>query len=243
MLRSFRLVGVVVFALLMGFSSHALWKMYESGSLFDRYNSARKARITLCGLSLLALGALGYLEISSSRRRAMRRSYGGRHYRERAPSEEKPADATNIYASHESHDAWQGRRTHSRTARRHEPVEMAEVWMGLLKVCVAAIPLYYVVQLLWQWLHSTSGEPMPPIAVGGCCAVVAWSLFTAIAIYRRLRRALVLGYALAICNLLVFPVGTVMGLFLLMGLVGSTPLFFTAAKARRSVVRDPAALV
>ena len=80
MLRIIRVIGIVIFALLIGLSANALTEMYESGQLLEKYNSARKSNITLLGISVLALAILGYFELTRGRRLAARRGYGGKSY-------------------------------------------------------------------------------------------------------------------------------------------------------------------
>ncbi len=79
MLRMLRILGIVVFASMIGFSANSLRKMHESGELLDKYNSQRKADITLLGVSFLAISALGYFEVSRVRR--LGQWHGFRHSR------------------------------------------------------------------------------------------------------------------------------------------------------------------
>ena len=59
MLRVLRILGIVVFAVIVGISANNLWDMHQTGELTERYNSARKANVTMLVFSIMAVVGLG----------------------------------------------------------------------------------------------------------------------------------------------------------------------------------------
>ncbi len=111
MLRVIRIIGIVVFALLVGFSGNSLREMHENGELMERYNSGRKANITLLSVSVVGVVALSWFELVGARRRGKRPGYGVRHYREEKAETPSDQDVTSIYSAPKSVDEWKSRRS------------------------------------------------------------------------------------------------------------------------------------
>ena len=241
MLRTLRIIGIVVFALLVGISANSLREMQETGTLLEKYNSSRKANITLLGFSFLSVGILGYFELSRIRRLTERRGYGGSAYSATEEKEVDGLDSASIYAAPATIDGWQGRRTRGSKSRHKEPMEMVSVWMGMLRVCCVLLPVLYVGLLLLSLMKIDSENTAAWLLPTLFSALTVFSLITAFGLFAKKGWGMTLGYLLAICNLLVFPFGTTIGLFLLMGLVGSSSLFIIPSSERRRQARRKAA--
>jgi hypothetical protein len=240
MFRGLRIVGIIVFALLVGMSANVLWQMHESGELLERYNSRRKANVTLLAFSAIAVAALGAIEGMYLYRQGDRYRLGSSPL----PVEKDTADgldSSSIYATPKTIDEWKIKRSpaskkhHHRSSKsRHAPPrDGSGAWFGWLRLCGVVLPLTYGTMLA---LHV-----MDPVHDS---ALVAWlfpalfafmtlfSSIVAIGVFAKGSWALVSGYVLAMCSLLVFPVGTALGMFLLMGLVGASPVFIGIKKDR-----------
>ena len=233
MLRTLRIIGIVVFALLVGTSANSLRELHETGTLFEQYNSARKTNVTLLAFSLFSVGVLGYFELSRVRRVANRQRYG----RSSRDAEEEEVvsglDTASIYAAPETLDGWQGRRTRGSKSRHKEPMEMVTVWMGLLRICCFILPVLYAALLVLSLMNADPENAVAWLIPTLFASLTLLSLVAASGLLAKKGWGMTLGYLLAICNLLVFPFGTALGLFLLMGLVGSTSLFATTSREHR----------
>lgn len=243
MLRMLRITGIVIFAMLVGIAANNLWKMYENGNLTERYNSARKANITMMVFSVVAVGALGFFELSRIRRYSSRRGYGGARYtedKEEQPKEEG-LDSTSIYSAPPTIDAWQGRRTRSSKSRSKQKMEKSSIWMGLLRVCCVLMPLIYGGLLARNLLASSVTSELAWVLPAVYGWMVLLSAITAIGLMAKKTWGITLGYVLAICNLMIFPLGTALGLFLIMGLVGASAEFAVPEREKRRAARRKAA--
>ena len=236
MLRVLRITGIVIFAVLVGVSSNTLWKLYESGDLFDQYNSARKTNITLLGFSVVSVAALGYFELLLLRKGDGRNSYGRARRTDEVEEEEvvDGLDSTNIYSAPKTIDDWQGRKTRSSMSSRHgkQSPEVAGIWMVLLRVLSVGLPVAYATLLVRELLNGAPKDSEQWLFVVGYSVIVSIALVAAIGLLSRKPWGLPVGYLLSVCNLLVFPIGTVVGLFLIVGLVGATPLFVVSKRER-----------
>ncbi len=235
MLRTLRIVGIVVFALMLGYAANTLYKMYAAGSLLEQYNSDRKAGITLMVLSVFALGALGAFEFRGLKNRQQYR-YGQRRYMDGEPGKRAVEVPSNIYSAPQSVDEWQGHRvSRGKPRHRQKPLpEMHEVWLKVLRILSMVLPLLYFVGFLvlyskgmapngYGWLYPAIGASYVLIAV-----------IAAFGILRRKPWGLSVGYVLAILNLVFFPVGTAIGLLLLVSLVGaSSALVQPSSRSRK----------
>lgn len=234
MLRLLRIVGIVVFALLLALSANNLEKMHKNGELLERYNSDRKANITLVTLSVIVVGILGYFELTRHRRLQERRGYGSAHRTGKEPVDSGEAkDAADIYAAPKTIDDWQGRKARSPRSRHQQSADVAVSWMKLLRICCVVLPVLYI-GMLFIILSKGQSELLVAVFAG----MAAFSTIVLFGIIAKRIWGLTLGYLLAVFNLLIFPYGTAAGLFLLVGLVGATPLFALKDHQRRRYSRE-----
>lgn len=241
MLRLLRIVGIVVFACIIGFAANSLWKMHETGELLERYNHAPKANLTLLVFSVILLSTLGYFEVTRVRRLSRRQRYGAAHYNEKTGSGIDGLDSSSIYAAPQTVDVWKGPRSrnsgrkHQRRSRsKQKPeAEAGAVWMRLLQLVCLFLPVAYLILLglnLMQGHEDIWVTVLLPTVFG---ILFILSLVATVGIFGKKIWGMMIGYALAVCNLLIFPYGTAIGLILMMGLVGSSPIFEVSAAAER----------
>ena len=231
MLRLLRITGILFFAVLIGFMANRLQDMYEAGTLFEHYNSQRKADITLLIVSTLGVGVLGFFEFVRTRRRLERRGYGSEKEEQEAVSE--GLDSANIYSAPETVDQWKGRRTRASKSRHRQQIDPSAFWMGLLRVYCVILPVAYLCMLvvyLLSWLPRGSGSLALSILLP---VLLLFSLLTSFGLLNKKPWGMNCGYAIAIFHLLVFPLGTAAGLILLLGLVGATSEFAIPSRERR----------
>ncbi|WP_136081139.1 hypothetical protein [Pontiella desulfatans] len=229
-----------MFALLVGLAANTLWKMHESGELLDQYNSRRKANITMLAFSVVAVAALGGFELSHIRNLSNRRHYGRRRFHDEKEEVTDGLDSTSIYAAPKTMDDWQGRRTRTPKSRHAPPKEMIGLWMGMLRICCIVMPLVYIGLLarsLLKRVEMAEFAWLLPALFGG---LVIISIVAAVGLFGKKTWGVGLGYFLAICNLMVFPFGTAMGLFLLLGLVGASAEFAAPEREKRRKARRKA---
>lgn len=246
MLRMLRVAGIVVFAMLVGIAANNLWKMYENGNLAERYNSARKANVTMLVFAAVAVGALGYFEFSRIRKHANRRGYGRRHREAAAGSAsvtDRP-DSANIYSAPQTVDTWKVRRDRSPKSRSKQKVEMTNIWMGLLRICCVLMPVVYGGLMAKNLLAESESSELAWMLPSVYGAMALLSVVTTIGLMARKRWGMMLGYLLAICNLMVFPFGTALGLFFILGMVGaSAQLVVPEHEKRRAARRKAQAMI
>ena len=151
-------------------------------------------------------------------------------------------DTTSIYAAPESVDAWQGRRTKTARSYKEKPENAGSgFWMGWLRVVCIVLPMLYGSLLVLQ-LMQPSADPLVAVVLPCVFAVLLIvSVFTMKGVGGKRPWGMTMGYILAVCNLLIFPFGTVVGMFLIMGLVGASHAFADTAyeqkQARRKAAR------
>lgn len=237
MLRVLRVCGIVVFALFVGISANALRSMHESGELFERYCSRRKPNITLLLFSGISLGVLGCYELTRFRRMEQRRGYGGFHYQDDADNVVDDFDTTSIYAAPKKVDEWQGRRPRVSPPRRKPRAEAIGVWEQLLRVLCVAFPLVYMALLAFLFLAGSAGGSEFTLLISAFSFLTLFSTVVAVGVFCKQLWGLTCGYLLALFNLIIFPYGTVGGLFLLMGLVGASSAFADTALEKRRQLR------
>ena len=236
MLRLLRITGILFFAVLIGFTANRLQGLFEDGTLFDRYNSARKANITLLVVSTLGLIILGFFEFFRTRRRLERRGYAPVE-KEESPIDEG-LDTASIYSSPEVVDPWNGRRTRTSRSRQHKKIEPARIWFGVLRIYSVVLPVVYsyvLANYLFFWLPDGVGNIILTILFP---SLLLLSAATSYGLLKKKTFGLHCGYAIAIFHLLLFPWGTAAGLVLLVGLVGATSEFAIPARERRRLDRQ-----
>jgi len=238
MLRLLRISGILFFAVLIAFSANRLQELYEVGTLFEQYNSQRKADITLLIGSICGLAILGFFEFSRSRRRVEQHGFGFVSMKKEPEPVVDGPDSAGIYAAPESIDEWQGRQPGISISRRRLSFEISGLWMGLLRVCCGVLPvvyLYTLVDYLFFWLPTGAGNLgltilFPVLFLG--------SVLTSVGILRKKIWGMNFGYAMAIFHLLIFPIGTAAGLVMLVGLMGAASEFAISKREhRREAIR------
>lgn len=251
MLRFLRIIGIVVFACLIGFSANSLWQMHETGELLEQYNSAPKADLTLLIFSVIALSALGYFEISRVRRLSQRRGYGESRIRKETEKEVDGLDSTSIYATPQTDNVWKIRRSRSSRSPRAARIphrkqkqrgEAGMIWMRFLQLICVVLPVIYLVLLSLNLMSAHEDAWIAlllPVAFG---ILFILSTVATVGIFGKKTWGMMLGYALAVCNLLIFPYGTAVGLILMMALVGASAVFeLSAVSDRRKKARRKSA--
>jgi hypothetical protein len=238
MVRLLYISGMVFFAVLIGDTSHRLHEQYKAGTLFDQYNSERKAAITLLSVSSFGLAALCLVELIRVRRRIEEHGFGPVEKAEEEPEVER-TESTSIYAAPSSVDAWQGpqrRVVLSKSTRRKSylSLEINALWMSVLRIYCGVLPVVYtyiLLNYLFVWLPSGAGNLVLSVLFP---LLFLGSVLTSVGILRKKTWGIKFGYASAIFHLLIFPVGTAAGFVMLIALMGASSEF---APARRRVRR------
>ncbi len=231
MLRLLRIIGILFFSVLIGVAANRLQEMYEAGTLLERYNSQRRADITLLIVSTLGLVSLSFFEFFRMRRRVERRGYGT--VKKEQEFIDERLNPTSIYSAPKAVDEWQGRRARVSKSRHSQRVEPAVFWMGLLRIYCVVLPAVYLYTLgvyLFSWLPSGAGNLTLSIFFP---VLLLISLMTSVGLLRKKPWGMNCGYAVAIFHLLIFPLGTAAGLVLLVGLIGATSEFVIPSRKRR----------
>jgi hypothetical protein len=232
MLKRIRVLGLIVFACLMSFSAHSLIKMYRSGALFEQYNNDRKSNITLFSVSVFTVIAISAYEIRRYRRsHDIYPEYRPRHRPDGNAKEDDANRNSCIYSGRESFDSLPNRTTPEYLAGGGKrPPTKAEVWMKMLRIICLVIPPVNLI--LFTLLYTQNfGNPQNQWIFPALCSVyVFFGVMAATGIFNKRKWGLSAGYLVAIINLILFPVGTAMALFLLMSLMGAAPVF---AKPKR----------
>lgn len=238
MLRLLRISGILFFAVLIGFSANRLKELYEVGTLFEQYNSQRKADVTLLVVSICGLATLGFFEFARSRRNVEQRGFGFVSMKKEPEPEVNGQNSASIYAAPESIDEWQGRQKCISKSRPRLSLEISGLWMSLLRVCCGVLPvvyLYTLVNYLFFWLPTGGGSLGLSILFP---VLFLSSLLASVGILRKKVWGMNFGYAMAIFHLLIFPIGTAAGLVMLVGLMGATSEFATPEREhRRKAIR------
>lgn len=244
--RFLRISGILLFAALIGFATSRLYEQYDAGTLFERYNSQRKADITLLAVSICGFATIGFFGFVRPRRRLEQPGFGVMAIKKELEGQEPVVDApgsTNIYAAPEAIDEWQGP-GRMRVMKPRMSFEISGLWIRLLRVYCGVLPviyLYTLVNYLFFWLPSGAGNLVLSILFP---VLFLGSVLASIGILRRKKWGLKFGYAMAIFHLLVFPVGTAAGLVMMVGLMGASSEFTLPkrrhlGKARKTKRRKP----
>jgi hypothetical protein len=227
MLRIWRIAGIVVFALLVGLAASSLRGGEDALQI--------QSDIALLAVSLPAFAVLGVFELTRVRRLERRRRkhrFGG-HPPEEEAVEFAPG-STDIYAMPETLEDWRGgRRSRSSGTRHRRGKKMTSAWISALQVFCVLLPLVHVGLLIaslpWNGVEESGAWIMPFVFL----ALFLLSGAVAAGVFSLSFWGLVLGYLLVLCDLLLFPFGTILGLLLLLCLAGSSPIFFAVARDRR----------
>lgn len=236
-MRVLRIVGIIAFAVIIGYAANSLYKMYESGSLFDSYNSQRADKVALLAISVLSMGVLACMEVLGSRNVPEYNAFGRKHYQEDRGEVITGKETACIYTAPKTVDPWQGRR--ELASRRDEPgKEVYDHWLHVVRVLCAILPPAYTVVCASIWIsgnpHGQEYWVLPTLF--SCLALL--SLVVAVGVFRLKKWGITLGYLLAVVNLVIFPYGTIVGLLLLIALAGASPAFtIYKQKIRRKAAR------
>ena len=235
MLRALRVIGILVFALLVGLSARRIQTQYDSGKLFEQYNSERKANVTLLSISVIGLGLLGFFEAMRPRRRAGRIGFAPVQ-RSDEPIDDG-LDTANIYSAPKTDESWHRTKVQRTRTIYKERRSYDSFWLGLLQILVVSLPVVYgilVIACLGGWILAGADTYLVCWVFFGMlllAALAAWG------IRRKKGWGLKTGYAVAILHLLFFPVGTAVGLILLIALVGASPSILLSPRERRRAAR------
>lgn len=232
MLRSLRIIGIIVFAFLIGLSTYFLQQINRSGALLEGYSSAWRSSVTLLVFSVIGFSLSGYIEMHLLRER--------RPYRIRSSDEgatvpvRAGANSGNIYSAPKTREKWQGHR--SRTSKRNhlKSHQSTLFWLRLLRLISFSTPVAYIFLFIICLTGPSNGLPM---LCGIYGFMLVLSLVSVAGIMGGEAWGLVLGYAIALIHLFAFPAGTVAGLILLVSLVGATPWFVLSSSEQRREVR------
>lgn len=241
MLSVIRVVGIVIFAVVLGLAADSLWHMQEDGTLFDKYNSERKSSITLLAVSVVALVSLGSFEMRDMGRNKGASRFGERRYTEDDTSEVNPMKTSSIYAAPLSIDEWKERKApgyHSRRHRHKVAMDHPEDWLRLLQMICTALPAFYITIFSVMYAQGIGQSMGVWVFTSLCSCFLLLNICTAIGVFKTKAWGLSTGYLLAILNLVIFPVGTIIGLLLLISLVGASARFPQPARPPRGRMRS-----
>jgi len=236
-MRVLRIAGIIAFAVIIGYATNSLYKMYESGSLFDSYNSQRADKIALLAISVLSMGVLACMEILGSRNESEYSAFGRKHYQEDRGEIITGKETTSIYTAPKTVDPWKDRRT---SVSRIDPSSKAlyDHWLHVVRILCAVLPVAYMVVCASILMSSNPRGQEYWVLPALFSSLALISLLVAVGVFRLKKWGLSLGYLLAVVNLVIFPYGTIVGLLLLIGLAGASPAFTVyESKVRRKVAR------
>lgn len=235
MVRVLYISGMVFFAVLIGDTAHRLQGLYHEGTLFEQYNSERRAAITLLAVSSLGLATLCVIQVVRLRRRFEHHSFAS------MDKEQEPVvdgtESTSIYAAPKAVDEWQDRGLRIRKPSRRQSLEIVGLWMGILRIYCGVLPVIYsytLLNYLFLWLPSGAGNWIYSILFP---VLLLGSVLTSVGILRKKTWGIKFGYAMAIFHLLIFPFGTAAGFVMLIGLMGATSEFSAPRRSRHPVRR------
>ncbi|MCF7818690.1 MAG: hypothetical protein K9M54_12510 [Kiritimatiellales bacterium] len=183
---------------------------------------------------------LGFFELARERNRLASYRRYGEVLRDQENDVEDVGVTSSIYAAPKTIDAWQGRRTRSPKSRHKQSVDLSNIWMGLLRIWCMVLSVVYTGLLVLQVVFGVPGSQEYAWLIGALLFLALFSFVVVVGVLTRKAWGLTWGYLLAICNLLLFPIGTAAGLIMLLGLVGATPLFVIPARERRREERKKA---
>ena len=227
--------GVLFFAVLIGAAANHLRHMYVSGTLFEPFNYGRKAGLTILVVSLLGLITLVYFEFVRSKRRVKRQDFFPMNLLDRPVMD--GTGTTSIYSTPDTLDQFKDRPPRISTSRNRDWLKISSLWMSLLRILCMVFPvvyLYTLVDYFVFWLPSGAGNLSLTVLFP---VLLLISVLSLIGILLRRVWGMNFGYAIAIFHLLLFPVGTAVGLVMLVGLVGASSEFKSSARVRSRKAR------
>ena len=232
MLRILRIIGVVVFAFLIGLSTYFLQQVYRSGVLLEGYSREWRASVTLLVFSVIGFSLAGYFEVYLLRQRKPDRT--GLSDQAGKVSVREGVSTANIYAAPKTLEKWQGHRARASKQGHLNLHKITIFWLGLLRIAAFSILATYTLLFVFCLADSSGALPVLCSMFG---FMLMLSLVSVVGIVMEEAWGLVVGYAIALVHLPVFPLGTVVGLILLVSLVGATPWFILSSLEQRRVLR------
>lgn len=228
MTRTLRFLGVVAFAFLFGLSANVLKGMYDSGQLFETYNSDRKAYITLLCFSFIGFSSLLALELALVRRKKSGRRFGEVfHQKTQKDCAENFGD---IYAGHKTDENQPSKRSRSSRSYPGSKTKTADHWQLVLRTSCLIVPFLYTFVYINHAVRARSGYTVDWMDLGIFTSLIAFSAATVVGVHRKKLWGYVFAYVLVMLNLLLFPVGTMLGLVMLLALSGTTTFFDDARR-------------
>ena len=218
MLRVLRTAGIVFFTVCFGLLVFRLRDLPDSGLLFEEYNRQRNSFTTYLLFSVFGAATLGYFELSHLIRRQKHPDCIDSSVAD-DESTSTHLSSTSIYSRPKTVDKWEGRKISGSNLHQYENHKSTKLWMGLLRIHSIVIPVVYAFLLM----ACLSG--WKPFLTNIFGFMFVFSILTGIGLVQRKPWGLRCGYAIAIAHLLAFPFGSAAGLILVIGLVGSAPLF------------------
>lgn len=235
MRRLLVITGMLFFAVLIVDTASRLQDQFEAGTLFDRYNSQRKADITLFTVSICGLATLGFLEFVRPKWMAKREAASPLPLSRQpvAKATHHTTAPTNIYEAPKAMDEWEERQPQLSVAHRRLSVDMTGVWMAFLRIYCGVLPVVYLYTFLnyvFLWLPSGAGNIFLSFIFPMLLLI---SVMASVGILKKRAWGAKFGYAIAIFHLLIFPFGTAAGFVMLIALV-STISEFSDPKRKRT---------
>ena len=220
-MRLLYISGMVFFAVLIGDTAHRLNELYNAGTLFDQYNSERRAAITLLAASGCGLATLCFIEVMRLRRRYEQRNVISMETEQEPPlADDDPDSSTSIYAAPKAVDEWQERQQRVITKpHRRANLKIGTLWMRVLRIYCGVLPVIYsytLLNYLFLWLPRGAGNLVFSILFP---LLFLGSVLTSVGILHKKPWGIKVGYVMAIFHLLIFPVGTTTGFVMLIALI------------------------
>lgn len=147
-------------------------------------------------------------------------------------------DVSNIYSSPETHGKWHGYRVRSSELEHCETRDGRIFWLVLVRIVSFLIPLgciFLLVAGLMGWMPMAGNRAV--LLYGVTSFMFVLSLVSALGMVGKKGWGRPSGYAVAILLLLVFPLGTLVGLILLVGVSGAGSLLCASPREQRRAAR------
>jgi hypothetical protein len=123
-------------------------------------------------------------------------------------------------------------RHRSLTQERNFASEMSAICMMILRILSATLPFFYAAVLAVIDTHGVAETVGVWVFAFICLLVAVLSILFAVSVFMETTWGLVMGYLLAMLNLIVFPIGTGVGIFLLVLLLGASPAMVAMPRGR-----------
>lgn len=233
MLFFVRVVALVIFSALVGICANWINGMCADGSFFEAFNSDRRASITLLSASLLGVVSLSGFEVSLLMKRWRSRQRDNVDFY----GDEEDVDASpDIYALPKTDAGWVRSRRHSSSKKRSSRSQhrsgagerSTSIWLAIINVYAVLLPVLYLL-LFAGCLYLKKDTP---IILTALALMLLLSVLVAIGLFRRSAGGLILGLFVSVIHLVIFPIGTFVGLVFLLALIGSSASFRPSKRQR-----------